>query len=268
MRTDQANDYRSALIDLTALAQYDLKQLLELAEQYPDEYRKVVTELYPELVNGYRGTAEDLAVAVLNDHAPMVSAASSAPLTQEVYAPAIGYAIAADAPTLRVLGGIMQKHIFDAARETVTDSIETYTGHTDVRWARHASPTACGFCRLMATRGAVYTSPESAGTVVGRGKEMNLIEELWRGGKRGRIKGPEGSRYIAGGIHARGNRPLGETYHDHCRCTAVPSTHFDPYEPPGYVEDWVHAYKEIAKQAPEMGSHEMLLHLSNELRLI
>lgn len=57
-----------------------------------------------------------------------------------------------------------------------------------VGYRRVAESDACAFCKMLEGRGAVYLSRESAGTVVGQ---------------RGR---------------ARGSRPLGRAFHDHCRC--------------------------------------------------
>jgi hypothetical protein len=46
--------------------------------------------------------------------------------------------------------------VVDAARATITDAVAT--DPEAVGWARVAKPTACAFCRLLTTRGGVYTS--------------------------------------------------------------------------------------------------------------
>lgn len=63
-----------------------------------------------------------------------------------------------------------------------------------VGYRRQAEAGACPFCQMLAGRGAVYLSQESAGTVVGRGKTPT----------------------------AHGSRPIGRTFHDHCHCRVVP----------------------------------------------
>lgn len=57
-----------------------------------------------------------------------------------------------------------------------------------IGYKRVAEAGACKFCLMLESRGAVYLSRESAGSVVGR---------------NGR---------------PRGGRPLGRAFHDHCRC--------------------------------------------------
>lgn len=54
--------------------------------------------------------------------------------------------------------GTLQRAVYDGARDTTMVNVE----RTGSRWARHANPDACAFCRMLATRGAVYRSAESA----------------------------------------------------------------------------------------------------------
>jgi hypothetical protein len=48
--------------------------------------------------------------------------------------------------------------VFSASQDTVVDN----AGREEVRFARHAQPDACAFCRLLAIRGLVYHTRESA----------------------------------------------------------------------------------------------------------
>lgn len=59
------------------------------------------------------------------------------------------------------LSGATQREVAEGARQTVVDSVEKDPAKP--RFARHASANACTFCRLVATRGAVYRSAASAG---------------------------------------------------------------------------------------------------------
>ncbi|MFV8169837.1 ADP-ribosyltransferase [Mycolicibacterium peregrinum] len=52
------------------------------------------------------------------------------------------------------LKGTATRSVFSGSRDTVI----TNANREGVRWARHASANACGFCRMLATRGAVYHS--------------------------------------------------------------------------------------------------------------
>jgi hypothetical protein len=56
----------------------------------------------------------------------------------------------------RVSGAAASKLVTDMARATVTDAVQA--DPEAIGWARVAKPTACAFCRLLATRGGVYTS--------------------------------------------------------------------------------------------------------------
>ncbi len=52
-----------------------------------------------------------------------------------------------------------QRMVRKVGRDTAVDNAQ----REGVRWARYASRTACSFCRLLATRGAVYESKDTAG---------------------------------------------------------------------------------------------------------
>ncbi|MEU2106489.1 hypothetical protein [Nocardia sp. NPDC019255] len=106
------------------------------------------------------------------------------------------------------LAGATQRYVTTAARDTVTANANA----EGVRWARHAQPDACAFCRLLATRGPDYLTKESA--------------------------------QFVGTTRVRGPRQEGELYHDDCGCVPVPVRAGDAYEPPDYVADWLEQYEE------------------------
>lgn len=56
------------------------------------------------------------------------------------------------------LQGSATRAVMDSSRRTVLDNAK----REGVRWVRYASVTACGFCRMLATRGAVYKSADTA----------------------------------------------------------------------------------------------------------
>lgn len=107
------------------------------------------------------------------------------------------------------LAGATQRYVTNAARDTITENADA----EGVRWARHAQPDACAFCRLLATRGPDYLTKESASVV----------------GASGRV---------------RGSRKQGESYHDDCGCVPVPVRAGDAYTPPEYVAPWTQQYEE------------------------
>ncbi|WP_156479480.1 hypothetical protein [Gordonia sp. QH-12] len=97
---------------------------------------------------------------------------------------------------LDLLTGSATRAMYDGMRETV---VENVTRERGARWYRHASATACGWCRMIATRhvgdGATfYRSAKAAGD---------------------------------------GNR-----YHDHCHCMAVMIRPGQTPELPSYIEQW------------------------------
>ncbi|MGW3888898.1 VG15 protein [Micromonospora chokoriensis] len=63
---------------------------------------------------------------------------------------------------LEHLSGGVQRLVLQPARQTIADSVDE--DPADARWARVPSGrTTCAFCRLLASRGAVYHSEETAG---------------------------------------------------------------------------------------------------------
>lgn len=66
------------------------------------------------------------------------------------------------AKALEHLSGGVQRLVLQPARQTIADNVDR--DPADARWARVPSgATTCAFCRLLASRGAVYHSEESAG---------------------------------------------------------------------------------------------------------
>lgn len=119
--------------------------------------------------------------------------------------------------TLSRLAGSASRMINDASRDTVT----TNAAKQGIKYARYASANACAFCRVMASRGEVFNSAQSAIYVVGmHGKP-------------------------------RGTRQLGEKWHDCCRCVAVPVPEGETYTPLDYVQQWEQDYTDAWNAVPD-----------------
>lgn len=108
--------------------------------------------------------------------------------------------------------GGLQRNLFDRQRDT-TMELAAADGS---RYQRVAMPGCCAFCAMLASRGMVYASQEAAEKVVGRGVPIAQNYYIDENGREQRRRGGR-----AGGIKARGTRPLGEDYHDACRCKGV-----------------------------------------------
>lgn len=121
-----------------------------------------VSDAYPELITPYLSAAGDLS-ATWYEEQPV--AAGARPFTvQPAELPALAdlaisgrWAMLQSNPVAAAQGA-GSKALFDHSRLTVVSN----SVREGVRWARHASANACGFCRMLATRGAVYGGEASA----------------------------------------------------------------------------------------------------------
>lgn len=67
---------------------------------------------------------------------------------------------------LAFLAGSVQKHALQPGRDTITRS--TLADPAAKGWQRHTRGEACGFCRMLAGRGAVYTASTADFTAHGK----------------------------------------------------------------------------------------------------
>ncbi|MGW6698849.1 VG15 protein [Nocardia sp. NPDC055049] len=153
--------------------------------------------------------AADAVDAAVAERAARAAEASE----QETFEPAFAPGDEGTGSPLERLIGAGERHINNASRQTITENAD----EEGVRWARHAEPDACAFCRMLATRGAIYLSEADASRVTG-GADQRV----------------------------RGNQKLGEAYHDRCNCMAVPDRPGSPYVPPDYVDGWIDEYEQAA----------------------
>lgn len=97
----------------------------------------------------------------------------------------------------------LQKLVADTGRRQMIDN--TLQDRHAIGWAREARPTACWFCAMLATRGAVYHSAWAAGQRTFMGVDFN-------------------------------------SYHRNCQCMVVPV--FTTYTAPAHVQDWQQLWKD------------------------
>lgn len=233
--------HQSAVDDLTTLARADLAAFWRsLDGATPDERAVAVRRYLPVLVTAY-GTATGSLGADFYDElraaAPVAvgfAAVVDTDITEGDLQSVIGWGLApVFAPEGPVLDDALARLTRGAARlvadaDRATIITNTRNDPDAVRYVRHASANACAFCAMLATRQAVYRSEASASVVVGRGT----------------AKRNDGSGFdrLRKGVRARGTQDLGEKYHDHCHCVAVPVWPGQEVEEAPYVADWREAY--------------------------
>ena len=243
-------ELRSALVDLNALMVSDLAALWRAVDGQDVEFlRDALQAEVPGVVDPYLAKAGDITADWYEAQAPDLNyVARPAALVDEGQLQATARWAAgtvltkSPASPLDLLAGSMQRALFNESRETIVENAEVEPG---ARWARHASANACEFCRMVATRGAVYTSESAASRVGGRGVDESTNIGRRRGGR-------------ARGIRARGNQAIGDKYHDHCHCIAVPVRPGQSYDPPSYVEEWEAEYTRARQAADGVDAKSIL----------
>lgn len=250
-----------ALRGLTALAQRELDHLWSLiASATADDVRDFLLEVVPQVAEKYGLAAGALASDWYDEerrsaNAPGAFSALPAELpdgsrydalvrwgVSPLYAEAPDKALAAS-----LIAGGIQRIIADAHRDTVVQSVAS--DRSAIGYARHASANACAFCALLATRGAVYKTEESAARTTGVSLGGTDYKKLRQVGDTAEARaaimaGTRKKTIEQGGraLRASLKRPVGEKYHDHCHCTTVPVFEGQDYEPAPYVKDWMDAY--------------------------
>ncbi len=115
-----------------------------------------VSDAYPALATPYIAASSDLTAVYYTDlpagpgGSDFVAVPADLPLEKQLAASARWATLQGDPAD--ALKGSATRAVFTGSRNTVILN----AGREGVRWARHASANACGFCRMLATRGAVY----------------------------------------------------------------------------------------------------------------
>ncbi len=263
-------EFQGVLAELARRLGTSLTQLLAVFDQLePAEQYAFITDAYPDLLLPYLVAVGEVSAQFYAEQPTTDDPALFVPepaVLPEAEALAITgrWALTTNDPLASLIAAAT-KALYDQSRDTVLDNVE----REGVKWARYASSTACGFCRMLATRGAVYTSEAAAGSVVGRAPSLTagdrraiaagtLTAEQARANrstyssakaaaKAGRSVGNAEVRRL------RGNQQHGEKYHRNCRCMAVAVRAGDTYEPPAYVQQWEQDYQAARKQAKAEG---------------
>lgn len=177
--------------------------------------------------------------------APETSSPDSTPvdLHAPAKAPEPGKSPPTPDETLSRLSGASKRMVMDASRRTVLANARIQ----GLRWARQAQPDACAFCRLLATRSDEQLY-RSEGIKFDKELDDYITVVVGRRGK------------------PRGSRNLGDKYHDHCRCVAVPIPQGGTYEPPDYVAQWQEDYEKARNDVANSGDGMSVRNILSKMR--
>lgn len=164
-----ASEARQGLSDLVSLARRDLAAFFDLVGSWPAaDVRDALMEVLPAIGDAYG----DAAAAVAADYYESAREVAQvrgrfAPVVAEPPSPARWEALArwgvdplfSGAPNaaaaLSLVGGGLARSVADQYRNTVIES--SMADPQAAGWQRVTRAGACGFCRMLADRGGVYT---------------------------------------------------------------------------------------------------------------
>lgn len=209
--------YDLTLEGLSTAALADLRALLSsLEDESPERTKAVLFEAFPEVFNPYAAATSAVSASFYEEvrDAAGVKGQFAAETLDEVETPRWHSLVGFGTRSLEQSGTAL---MFSLLSGGLTSVLSTMAGDTiygnaqkepvKVGFQRVPKSGCCGFCGMLASRGAVYSSEASAGGVVGRGVPVE------------RTKGKRGGQ--GKGIKARGSQSAGEKFHDHCKCRAV-----------------------------------------------
>jgi hypothetical protein len=156
-----AQALQSILADLGTVT---VQQVVTLFRKYSDaaDFPSLLKQALPEIVTPHAQAAAEITAQWYDELNP-VSTFEATPvidLAPERVGKSVDWALYApgQATPLDRVAGSSKRMVSDASRDTVIAN----AADEGVKWARYASANACAFCRLLATRGAVYTEKGAA----------------------------------------------------------------------------------------------------------
>jgi hypothetical protein len=214
------NGYDLTLNSLSTAALGDLRALLvEVEGMDSDRAKRVLFQAFPALFDPYAVASSEVSASFYEEvrAAANVSGSFTAEAMDGVETQRWnGLVGAGTQPRMleqgaanlmfQFLAGGLTSILTAAAADTIYGNAQKE--RVSVGFQRVPKPGCCGFCGMLASRGAAYSSEAAASGVVGRGIPV------------GQGKG-KGSKGRGRGIKARGSREIGQDFHDHCKCRAV-----------------------------------------------
>lgn len=238
------NGYDLTLDSLSTAALGDLRALLaEVEGMDPDRAKRVLFAAFPDLFNPYAAASSEVSASFyeevrdLSNVGGSFAADSLGGVEAERWNSLVG---AGTQPRMLEQGASNLMFQFLAGGLTsilTTIAADTIVGNAAIDpapmgYQRVPKPGCCAFCGMLASRGASgttnYSSEDAALRVVGRGVPV----EKTRGKRGGQGKG----------IGPRGSQRIGEKFHDHCKCRAVPVTKDNYVEMQADAEKYFDSY--------------------------
>lgn len=236
MSIPELDRHRRDLAKLWSVASRDINAVA-LAVRSLDvvEARELLKVALPDLMDPFLGAASDMSAVLLDElyritvnvpaEAYLPPAARIDRTARWAVTPMVDESL--DSTVLSRVSGAAERMMYDAARLTVERGVTSHflarknrkygnitrdESGNQVRFQRFPAAGACDFCRMTASRGAVYLTAASAGGAVGRGSDRTGLD----------ADGNRLSGGVGGGAKARGKQSLGSNYHDACRCLVQP----------------------------------------------
>lgn len=228
--------HRRDLARLWSVASRDIDSLaLAVRKLSVADAREMLKVALPDLMDPFLGAASDMSAVLIDELYGIVAnvpASEYLPTAEKIdrmarwaVTPMVDESL--DSTVLSRVSGAAERMMYDSARLTVERGVvSNYLARKNrkygnvtrdetgkrVAFQRFPAAGACDFCQMLAGRGAVYLTAESAGGVSGRGSDRSGLDAA----------GNRMSGGVGGGVKARGKRSLGSNYHDACRCLVQP----------------------------------------------
>lgn len=204
----QARDFDKAQRELSRLIERDIRRTWDALDAYTVEgKRDALLDLIPGLVNHYGDAAAAIAAEYFEQCVGEVATIPAFAFDDAIvgsvrYGMGPAFAGRGD-DALGLVVSASQRHMLQFGRSTMYESA---CAHDGVYFARVPDPNACAFCRMLAARGAAYTSKRSAAVVTTGTRE-------------------------------------GESFHDDCHCSVAAARDDSelPYSPDKYYAEYAAA---------------------------
>lgn len=199
-------EYRQVVNGLTVASVREVGTLLDGAGTDPARVRDLLIDYLPSTVSPYLTTAGEVAATWYEE---LIAQAGVNKYAQVAPGPDVGrfeslarwgvrpLAGQSSSTVLSLVGGGVQRMIANAGRDTIDVNAKGDAGRgpvAAVAWSRVTAAGACDFCTMLAGRGAVYRSAESAGAAIAGGSPVSGL-----------------------------GSGMAKRFHDHCHCVVKPT---------------------------------------------